>query len=51
MTDNELKLINMIRKSNNPDRAMVIAINTICWYLMQHESSATPSVADFQELA
>ena len=51
MTDNELKLINMIRKSNNPNRAMVIAIKTICWYLTQHESFAKPSVADSQELA
>ena len=51
MTDNELKLINMIRKSDNPDKAMVKAIITICWYLKQSQSFATPFVADSQELA
>ena len=50
MTDNELKLINMIRKNKHPGKAMVIALNTICWYLKQSQSSATPSVADSQEL-
>lgn len=51
MTDNELNLINMIHKSNNPDRALIIAIITIYCYLMQYESFAKPSVADFRELA
>ena len=51
MTDNELKLISMIRNSNNPKKAMVTAITTICWYLKQSQSFATPSAADFQELA
>ena len=51
MTDNELKLINMIRISENPEKAMVIALATICWYLKQSQSFAKPSVADFQELA
>ena len=51
MTDNELKLINMIRKHKHPDKAMVIALTTICWCLTQSQSSATPSVADSQELA
>ena len=51
MTDNEIKLINMIRKSNNPDKALIIAFHTICWYLTRSQSSATPSVADSRELA
>ena len=51
MTDNELKLINMIRNSNNPKKAMVIAIDAICWYLKQSQSFAKPSVVDFQESA
>ena len=51
MRDNEIKLINLIRKSNNPEKALIIALNTICWYLKQSQSFATPSVADSQELA
>ena len=51
MTDNEVKLINMIRENNNPEKAMVIALTTICWYLKQSQSFVKPSVADFQELA
>ena len=51
MTDNEAKLINLIRQHNNPEKAMVVALTTICWYLKQPQSSATPSVADSQELA
>lgn len=51
MTDNEIKLINMIREQNHPESAMIIALTTICWYLTQSQSSALPSVADFQELA
>ena len=51
MTENELKLLNLIREHNHPDRAMEVAITTICWYLMQSQSFATPSVADFQEPA
>ena len=51
MTENELKLLNLIREHNHPDRAMEIAITTICWYLTQLESSAKPIVADFQEPA
>ena len=51
MTDNEIKLINMIRNHSHPDRAMEIAITTICWHLMQLQSFAKPSVADLQESA
>lgn len=51
MTDNEKKLISLIRDHNNPEKAMVIALTVICWYLMRSRSSATPSVADFRERA
>ena len=51
MTDNEIKLINMIRDYKHPDKAMVIAIKTICCYLTQRESSAKPIVVDSRELA
>ena len=51
MTDNEIKLIKMIRDQKHPDKAMAIAIRIICWYLTQLESSATPSVVDSRELA
>ena len=51
MTDNEMKLLSMIRDHTHPKQAMVIAIATICWYLTQRESSALPFVADSRELA
>ena len=51
MTDNEIKLINLIRDHTHPAKAMVIAMNIICWYLKQSQSFATPSAADSQELA
>ena len=51
MTEKELTLLNLIREHKHPDKAMVIALTTICWYLKQSQSFATPSVADFQELA
>ena len=51
MTEKELQLLSIIREHKHPDRAMEIALTTICWYLMQSQSFATPSVADFQELA
>ena len=51
MTDNEIKLINMIRDQKHPNKAMMIAINIICYYLKQPESSAKPIVVDSRELA
>ena len=51
MTDIEIKLINMIRDHKHPEKALLVALATICWYLMQRESSATPSAVDFQEPA
>ena len=51
MTDKEIKLINMIRNHNDPNKATVIALTTICWYLMQSQSFAKPFAAGFQEPA
>ena len=51
MTDNEMKLLSMIRDHTHPEQAMVIAIATICWFLTQSQSFAPPFVADAQELA
>lgn len=33
MSDNELELINMIRESDNPSKAMVTAIQVICQFI------------------
>ena len=51
MTDNEIKLINMIHNQKHPDKAMTIAINIICCYLKQPESSAKPIAVDSRESA
>ena len=51
MTENELKLLKVIREQNHPEKAVLTAIKTICWYLTRPQSFATPSAADSQELA
>lgn len=38
MTNNEIKLLNIIRESENPDEAIEIAIDIIISYLEQPES-------------
>lgn len=38
MTNNELELLNIIRESDNPEHAIMIAIDVILSYLEQHES-------------
>lgn len=38
MTDNEIKLINLIRENDNPDEAIITAVNTILSFLEQPES-------------
>lgn len=38
MTNNELELLNIIRESDNPEQAIMIAIDVILSYLEQHES-------------
>ena len=39
MTNNELKLLNIIRENDNPEQALVVAIEIITMYLEQLESS------------
>lgn len=51
MTDNEIKLIQLIREQDHPEKALTIAVKTILWNLTQHESSPIPKTVDFQELA
>ena len=38
MTNNEIKLLNIIRESDNPEQALEIAIDIILSYLAQLES-------------
>lgn len=39
MTDNEIKLINIIREHDNPEHAVEIAIRVMIEFLAQDESS------------
>jgi hypothetical protein len=38
MTDNELKLIELIRENENPEEAIVTAVSIITSFLEQHQS-------------
>ena len=51
MTANEIELINLIRENDNPEQALVTAVETILIYLKQHESSEGQAVGVLQELA
>ena len=51
MTDNEQELIKIIRENDNPEQALVTAVETILSYLRQRESSQVQAVADLRELA
>lgn len=51
MTDNEMELINIIRENDNPEIALVTAVETILLYLKQHGSYQEQAVADLRELA
>ena len=51
MTDNEVELIKIIRENDNPEQALVAAVETILSYLRQRESSQVQAVADLRELA
>lgn len=39
MTANEQELIKIIRENDNPEKALVTAVEVILSYLAQHESS------------
>ena len=47
MTENEIKLINLIRENDNPDEAIVTAVNTILSFLEQPESFGVQAPAYF----
>ena len=42
MTEYETKLLNMIREHEHPEKALLIAIETILWYLARRESFEAP---------
>ena len=48
MTDNELKLIKLIRENDNPEEAIITAVNIITSFLEQSRSFEEPSVACLQ---
>jgi hypothetical protein len=48
MNENEIKLINKIRNSNDPERALEIATDIILAYLAQKESDQSQPAALLQ---
>jgi hypothetical protein len=46
MTKNEQELIDIIRTSEDPQKALMVAIDIICQYLTQHGSSQGQPAAD-----
>ena len=46
MTQNEKELLDIIRTYDNPQQALLTAIDIICQYIKQHESLPKPSAAD-----
>ena len=51
MTKNEYELMYLIRSNDNPQKAMITAIDIICQYIAQHGSSPRPPAAGQQESA
>ena len=49
MTKNEEELLEMIRENDNPEQAVLIAIDTILAYLTQHGSSGGQAAAGLLE--
>lgn len=49
MSENEIKLINLIRNHKNPDKAFVVAIEIILSFLNHHGASASESPVVYQE--
>lgn len=50
MTENEMKLLEMIRKNDNPEQALLIAIEIIVDFLSHHEASQLKPSVDSQAL-
>lgn len=51
MSNMECELIGLIRESDDPGRALAIAVDVITSYLAQHGSFGGQAPADRQELA
>ena len=51
MTDNEIKLINLIRENDNPEEATLTAVNIILSFLEQQRSSEGQAPASLRGLA
>ena len=51
MTRNEYELMYLIRTNDNPQQAVMTAIDIICHYIKQHGSSPRPPAAGQQESA
>ena len=51
MNDMECELIGLIRESDDPGRAMIVAVDVITSYLTQHGSSGGQAPADRRGLA
>ena len=51
MTENEIKLLNLIRDNDNKEEAITTAVNIILSFLEQQQSYPKPSVVSLQELA
>lgn len=49
MTENEIKLINIIREHIDPEQDLMDATDIILSYLTQHESYPKPSAVVLQE--
>ena len=49
MVHSEIEVINKIRESKDPERAMQVAMQVILDHLMQRESSQSQSVAPLPE--
>ena len=45
MTENEIKLIELIRENDNPEQAIITAVSIITSFLEQPQSSEEPFVA------
>jgi hypothetical protein len=48
MTENELKLIELIRENDNQEEAVATAVNVILSFLELRESSQQPSACSLQ---
>ena len=51
MTENERELIKLIRENDNPEKALITAVDTILLFLVQQKSFEAQAVAVSQELA